>query len=138
MSVTNIGPCECCGFTGCCPNPPETLHVTITATGDCGCWAGSFDMTYNINSNNYDNSYKPCGYAIGGFVFLCEGNQYYLIATYQTDDPSFGAGCILGNPAGNIVNVTSCSPFYLEFSASVTSYLGGDCCSGTVTVVITE
>jgi len=137
MAIVNIGPCGCCNL-GCCPNPPQTLHVTITATGDCGCWAGSFNLTYNINSNTYENNFKPCGYPIGGFVFLCEGNKYYLISTYQNDEPTLGAGCILGLESGNIVTPTSCSPFYLEFTASVLEYLGATCCSGSVTVIITE
>lgn len=67
-----------------------------------------------------------------------ESGPWGLTLLYQSDVPTFGAGCILGNSGfPNPINVT-CNPFFATFTASVTPYLGATCCGGTVTVTITE
>lgn len=69
-------------------------------------------------------------------IVKCEDGQWFIIANYATNIPGFGAGCILGQ-AQNAVTAT-CNPLYIEFTTSVNSYNGGNCCGGTVTIVVTE
>ena len=72
----------------------------------------------------------------GGMIVKCEAGQWFIIANYTTNLPGFGAGCILGE-SQNAVTAT-CEPLYIEFTTSVNSYNGGNCCGGTVTIVVTE
>ena len=141
MPTINIGPCQCCGGQ-CCEDPPETLTMTITATGDCDCWPGTFTLPYvsappeqRWESTSANNSGGICGFT-GGFIIICEGGAWSLIANYQSNVPNPFAGCILGEP-DNTIEAT-CDPFYIEFTSGVESLFGAECCSGTVTVIITE
>lgn len=134
MTQTNIGSCGCCGQPSCCQNLPNTLTATITTTGDCGCWATTVQLSGNGNS--WFNLYSPCGF-LGGLTLNCEEGIWTLYLSYQDDIPSFGAGCVFGAVNGNHPTVI-CSPFYLEITAGITAYLGATCCSGNVTIVITE
>ena len=138
MSTTNIGPCNCCN-SACCPDPPQTLTATITATGDCTCWAGTVTLTYSGTGegDRWEASGGACGFT-GGMIFQCVEGNWSLVYNYQSNIPSFGAGCIFGTVGGNSVSDVTCSPFYAEISAGISSYLSATCCSGTVTIIITE
>jgi len=138
MTTTNIGPCDCCG-SGCCANLPNTLMATITATGDCSCWAGSVELNHYAveGGDGWESSKNTCGFP-GGIRIECSFGAWTLIYNYQSDEPSFGAGCIFGTVLPNAISNVTCSPFYAEISAGILSYLGGDCCSGTVKIIITE
>jgi hypothetical protein len=54
MGYTFYENCDCCGggggvTTSCCPGAiPNTLTLTVTSSGDCGCMDGSsFTLTYD-------------------------------------------------------------------------------------------
>jgi hypothetical protein len=137
MTTTNIGPCNCC--TGCCANPPATLTVTISATGDCSCWEGSVTLNYSTagDGQRWEASTGTCGFT-GGIILECVEANWAIVFNYQSNQPNFGSGCIFGTVQANSLSGVSCSPFYAEISAGILSFLGGNCCGGTVTLIITE
>jgi len=138
MTTTNIGPCGCCGSLNCCNLAEDTeLTLTITASGDCTCWEGSFVSSWSNGSIDWSAMQGCPDFVSGGVLLSCQGGDLYLYASYNTNLPTFGAGCIFNNELGTEVTY-SCNPLYIEITGGIIEYLGSDCCSGTVTMIITE
>jgi hypothetical protein len=96
-------------------------------------------LTYSSSGDGdrWEASSGVCGFT-GGMILECVEGFWTLIYNYQSNIPNFGAGCIFGTVGGNALSNVTCSPFYVEISAGILSFLGGSCCGGTVTIIITE
>lgn len=115
-----------------CPDPTEdnccglsdgTLYATITDLGGCGCMAGSWPIDGGPSGGWSDRANFACGgnrlamaLTCGSewvFTFACSGEAIYDAAIPQS---------------------VNCDPFQLVFAAVPVTL----CCSGSITVTITQ
>lgn len=77
------GPCPCCPTRNCCPNPPRTLHLTITGDDNvvvvltwipASClWKGSFHSNCGVTIFVCFGCYSPYTDCTSyGIMFTCD------------------------------------------------------------------
>ena len=110
-----MGPCDCCGQTKtCCDPPPDS--VTISGSGE----------SHTLPSNGY-NSWLLRGVFYGDFETVqlgCENGIYRLVLSYEPGSP-----CALGS-ATYEASTQHCDPFELTFD-------GVDFCGTIVDITAT-
>lgn len=138
--------CGCCCYYDCTTIPgirpsPATLTASVNGTGDCACWNGSYTLTKGPGCTWTFQALRDCspGCIGGGPGFEC--CMTIQLGCDDTDSPTcpwtITAGCNLLPPAclveaGDVV-VENCHP--LVMTGTVENPL---CCTGTLTITITE
>jgi hypothetical protein len=103
--------------TNCCANLiPSTVHVTLTGAGACGCFSGSYPLTWNAVAQFWQYAGTVCGGRVFSLQFRCTGtdvNGFSLTLTCGADSLP------LTPNAGS-----TCNPLALSFGP----YAFSDCC----------
>jgi hypothetical protein len=131
-------PCPAAGCgqsTNCCPGQvPNSLHVTVTDGGGCGCLAGVFRLDWNAADQAWEYSGTGCG-GLNYFIRLTCTQLAAWDLQFSVGGGSFGS-IFNENPQQNADAGGSCHPFDQHFGGSF-PFLFSSACHGTVTAEVT-
>jgi hypothetical protein len=118
----------------CCSNAlPNTIHMTISDSGSCGCLDGTYALTWNPTYTG-GFVFQPgawvlqttlCSTALTLAVFCNPSIPGFVIGLPQTPGGSFGSQA-----------TGTCSPFSLQASLNL-NFASIPGCSGSITMVVT-